>query len=156
MNLNTSVRQHQDLVDDLLDECPPPLAVEPGQPPSRLGAQPLDRVGAVHGAVLRDLRLGRPQLFGQAGALAGQLAQLALDEVLLLAVADHQGDEPALVLPDPGDLPLQVGYAAPQLDIGSPPAGLSYASTPWRRTAGSWSAAVIPARTSASRAAALK
>jgi hypothetical protein len=43
--------------------------------------------------------------------LAGKLPELALHEVLLLAVADHQGDEPTIVGPDPGDLLLEMGHS---------------------------------------------
>ena len=61
---------------------------------------------------------GRPQLLGQAGALAGQRGHIALDEVLLLTVADHKGNEPAFVLPDPAHAggvvppPTQLGHDA--------------------------------------------
>jgi hypothetical protein len=74
--------------------------------------------------VLRCLLLCSLQVFGEAGLLFGQGAQLGLHYLLLLAVADEEVDEPSLVLPNLRDLLLQMGHTGLQLDIPSPPAVL--------------------------------
>ena len=81
MDFERAIGEHPDLVDDFLQERPPPVAVELGEPPPSLGTQALDGVGPVLAAVPGDLLLGHPQLLAETAPPRCQLPQLGLNDV---------------------------------------------------------------------------
>jgi hypothetical protein len=76
--------------------------------PASLFAESLDGIQAVQGSKLRSLLLRSLQVFGEPGLLPGQVSQLGLHYLLLLAVSHEELDEPSLVLSNLRDLLLQM------------------------------------------------